>query len=133
MPLLSARGVPGGVKRGLVEEEPTVGDLAAPESHALGAGSVFHRHGLGVVHDQRGLVVTKRGDHLRAGEDLHERAQEALDAFQARGRGVADDVVGDVILGLVNVMAGPGLVIGQPGLQRGAGGVGYGCSFRKMG
>src|SRR5260370_15893902 len=65
-----------------------------------------------------------------AGEVLHERAQEApvgVGAFQAPAREVADDVVGDVVHGLVKVVTGPGLVVGQRGLQRGAGGVAHGC------
>src|SRR5690349_14165174 len=61
-PGCSDRGVAGGLERGPVEDEPAVGDLAVLDGHALGARGAFHRHGLGVVHDQRGLVVTERSE-----------------------------------------------------------------------
>src|SRR6478735_6863580 len=47
-------------------------------------------------------------------------------AFQAAGRRVADDVVGDVAHGRVQVVVGPGLVVSQPGPQRGTGGICHG-------
>src|SRR6266566_6528338 len=117
----SLRGLPGRVERGPVKDEPAVGDLAVGNGDALGAGCALDGHGFGVVHDQRGPVVAEGGDQLRAGEDLHERAHEApvgICALQAAGWRVADDVVGDVTHGLVQVVAGPGVVIGERGASR---------------
>ncbi len=66
----------------------------------------------------------------------HERAQEAppvgVGAFQAPARGVANDVVSDVVHGLVKVVTGPGLVVGQRGLQRGLVVSVMALSFRKV-
>ena len=46
-------------------------------------------------------------------------------ALKAAGWRVADDVIGDVSHGLIQVVTGPGLVIGQRDTQRGAGGLGH--------
>src|SRR6266487_5960145 len=124
----SWRGLPGRIERGPVKHEPAVGDLAVVNGDTLGAGCALNRHGFGVIHDQRGLGVAEGGDQFRAGEDLHERAHEApvgICSLQAAGWRVADDVIGDVAHGLVQVVTGPGLVVGQRGAQRGAGGLGH--------
>src|SRR5271168_670006 len=128
-PRRSTGGLKCGDEWGAVEDVAAVGDLAVLDGDPLGTGSAFHRPGFGVVHDERGFIVTEGGDHFRAGEDLQERALETavrLGAFQAAGRRVADDVVGDVAHGRVQVVIGPGLVVGQPGLQRGTGGICHG-------
>src|SRR5215469_14341034 len=124
----SARGLPCGVEREAVEDEPAVADLAAGDGDALGAGRALDRYGLGVVHDHRGLGVSEGGDQPGAGEHLHERAHEAPvgdRALKAAGRGVADDVVRDVAHGLVQVVTGPGVKVGQRDLECGAAGVGH--------
>src|SRR5215475_6730741 len=124
----SARGPPGRVERGPVKHEPAVGDLAVGNGDALGGGCALDGHGFGVVHDQRGLPVAEGGDQLRAGEDLHERAHEApvgIRTLQAASWRVADEVIGDVAHGLVQVVTGPGLEVGQCNAQRRAGGLGH--------
>src|SRR5262249_43819844 len=113
-------------------DEPAVGDLAVGNGDALGGRCACDGHGSGVVHDQRGLVVAEGGDQFRALEDLYERTHKApvgLCALQAPGWCVADDVIGDVAHGLVQVVTGPCVVVGQRGPQRGAGGVGHRFSF----
>jgi len=89
------------------KDELVMGDLAVLDGDALGAGSAFHWCGLGVVRDQRGFLVAEGSDHLRAGDNLHERAHESAlrrGAFQAARWRVADDVVGDIAYGLVQVV-----------------------------
>src|ERR1700758_5418561 len=128
-PCRSTRGLKCGEDRGAVEDVPTVGDLAVLDSDPLRTGSALYRPGFGVVHDERGFIVTEGGDHFRAGEHLQERALETavgLGAFQPAGRRVADDVVGDVAHGRVQVVTDPGLVVSQPGPQRGTGGICHG-------
>src|SRR6202158_4208787 len=128
-PCRSCGGLNGGDDRGAVEDVAAVGDLAVLDGDPLGTGSAFHRAGFGVVHDERGFIVTEGGDHFRAGEHLQERALETavgLGAFQAAGRRIADDVVGDVAHGRIQVVTGPGLVVSQPGPQRGTGGICHG-------
>jgi len=62
----SVGGLAGGVGRGLVEDEPGVGDQAIIDDDALGTGSTFT--GPVSVSDMTSdLVVTESGDHLRAG------------------------------------------------------------------
>jgi len=63
-----------------------VGDQAVIDDDSLGAGSTCHRPGFGVGYDERDLVVTESGDHLRAGADLDERADEAPVGFGASRR-----------------------------------------------
>src|SRR5258707_1978141 len=128
-PCRSSGGLKSGEDRGAVEDVASGGDLAVLDGDPLGPGSAFYRPGFGVVHDERGVIVTEGGDHFRAGEHLQERALETavgLGAFQAAGRRIADDVVGDVAHGRVQVVVGPGLVVGQPGPQRGTGGIRHG-------
>src|ERR1700750_2071025 len=125
----STGGLKCGEDRGAVEDVAAVGDRAVLGGDPLGTGSAFHRPGFGVVHDERTFIVTEGGDHFRAGEDLQEGALETavrLGAFQAAGRRVAHDVVGDVVHGLVQVVTGPRLGVGQPGPQRGTGGICHG-------
>jgi len=49
-----------------------MGDSAVFHDDAFSAGRVLDGDCFGVVHDQRGLIVAKRGDHPRANEDLGE-------------------------------------------------------------
>src|ERR1700741_1134301 len=85
-PCRSRGGLKGGEYRGAVEDVAAVGDLAVLDGDPFGTGSAFHRPGFGVVHDERGVLVTEAGDHFRAGEHPQERALETavgLGAFQA--------------------------------------------------
>jgi len=72
--LLSARGVLAASNGGPFEEERLWVILPSVTVTHSAPGALFTARSGCVVHDQRGLVVTEGGDHLRAGEDLHERA-----------------------------------------------------------
>src|SRR6202044_3467976 len=72
----STRGLKCGDEWGGVEDVAAVGDLAVLDGDPLGTGSACYRPGFGVVHDERGFIITEGGDHFRAGEDLQERALE---------------------------------------------------------
>jgi hypothetical protein len=60
----SGRGVAGGVTRRPVEQEPAPGDLPVHHRDAFGARRAFHRDRLGVVDDQRRVLVTEGSDEL---------------------------------------------------------------------
>ena len=86
----------------------------------LGPWGVGHRYGVGVVDDDRALVVAVGSNEVRPGEDLDERAHEVAErrcALQPARRGLADDVVGDVGHGPLEVVRCPGPVVGERGLQ----------------
>src|SRR4029453_19157021 len=120
---ISPGGAAGGLERQPVEDEPVVDDLAVADGEALGARAAGHRRGAGVVDQHRRGVVAEGGQQLGAEQHLGERAQKlavGLDALDAAGGGVADDVVGEVAHGGLDVLAGPGLVVGARDLQGGA-------------
>src|SRR5712691_3509678 len=120
-----------GGERGLVEHDPERGDLAAGDRGVGGGEVAGHRDGCDVVHQQRGLVVTERGDQRGAADHRDEallEVAEGLAAFEVDSRRVADDVVGGTALGLVDVVAGPRVVPGQSDLKRGT----AGCSHSRI-
>ena len=71
------------------------------------------------------LSFSEGGDEFRAGEDLNKRPHELSvrgGALQTTGWCVTDDLVGDIGHCLVQVVARPGLVVGQCNIQCGASG-----------
>jgi tRNA-specific 2-thiouridylase len=108
-------------------------DPAVLDRQAFGARSVLDQRGVGVVHQQGGVVVPERGDQLGAGQHPRERRHELpepLHPIDPAGRRLAHDVVSDVGHRPVDVLPGPGVVVGQGHRQRGAGISGHGCPSR---
>src|SRR5262249_12996056 len=132
---LRRRAALEGGERGLVEHDPQRGDLAAGDRGAGGGVVAGHRDGGDVVHQQRGLVVTERGDQRGAGDHRKEallEVAEGLASFEVDSRRVADDVVGDGAHVLVDVVVVPRVVPGQGDLKRGTARCSHSRSFRRL-
>ena len=88
---------------------------SAPGASRTGTVSVSYQDGF--------VIVTEGGDQAGRREDLREGPHEAakgIRAVERAGRGLADDVVGDVGHGPLEVVRGPGAMVGQGDLERGS-------------
>ncbi len=98
-----------------VEDEHAAADLSTGDGEALGGGCVADIRGMRVVEQHGGGVFAEGGHGVDTGELGHEPAEEVpvllCPGDPGTGR-VAGDVVGDVSHGLVEVLAGQGLVVG---------------------
>ena len=113
-------GAAGSVERCAIEDDAHICDLTVAHRHVLRTWRVENWDRVRSVHDQRGAVVTERANQFRVRDDptewLHE-CPKRIGALDATRGSVANNVIGDVVHRLLEVMPRPSPVVAESDLE----------------